>query len=287
METPVVSDLKAYPTCKICDRGTLVPRKIRRLSGPAVAIGYILLIPSILGLVFCAILLIGILLVGITAAHGSSLATALAGSGSIAIVLIGIGCFVGGLLGWLLVMKKHVLLCDNCGAVVDAAAAINSHPNRSIGRTVVFGFSFLLLTLVAMAVMLTHRNTYAPDNTTEEPADVAKPTSNSVPAFSYLSMPDRVGQCSITSVKEIETRLGGTPGSGSAIEFTNGGYQVSYDTVPAIEKSLPGDQVKFCLVSIPANCPAGDARGREYKTENLRTGESWTLPDSEHECGGA
>jgi hypothetical protein len=106
-------------------------------------------------------------------------------------------------------------------------------------------------------------------------------------SFRILDMPDQVGQCRITSVKKIDTRLEGTPGSGSAIEFTNGGYQVSYDTVPAIEKSLPGDQVKFCLVSIPANCPAGDARGREYKTENLRTGESWTLPDSEHECGGA
>ena len=106
-------------------------------------------------------------------------------------------------------------------------------------------------------------------------------------SFRILDMPDQVGQCRITSVKKIDTRLEGTPGSGSAIEFINGGYQVSYDTVPAIEKSLPGDQVKFCLVSIPANCPAGDARGREYKTENLRTGESWTLPDSEHECGGA
>jgi hypothetical protein len=54
MEALEASDVSAYPTCKICDRGTLTPRKIRRLSGPVVAIGYILLVPSILGMVACA-----------------------------------------------------------------------------------------------------------------------------------------------------------------------------------------------------------------------------------------
>ena len=153
---PLVS---ANPTCKICDRGTLMRRKIRRLSGPAVAIGYILLIPSILGMAACAILLIVSLLAGVAgAAHGSAFATAFAGIGAIAFVYIGILSFVFGLVGWLLIMKKHILQCVYCGAVVDAAAAVYSHPNRSFGRARVFGISFLFLIFIAMAVGLFHND---------------------------------------------------------------------------------------------------------------------------------
>ena len=106
-------------------------------------------------------------------------------------------------------------------------------------------------------------------------------------------LPVRIGQCSTTTVKQVETRLvdGSTnqpmPGSGSAIEFANGGYQVSYDQVPAVDRSRPGDPVAMCLVSVPRHCPPGDDRGRMYKTTNLRTRGSWTLPNAEHECGGA
>jgi hypothetical protein len=108
-----------------------------------------------------------------------------------------------------------------------------------------------------------------------------------------VGLPVRIGQCSTTTVKQVETRLvdGSTnqpmPGSGSAIEFANGGYQVSYDQVPAVDRSRPGDPVSMCLVSVPRHCPPGDDRGRMYKTTNLRTRGSWTLPDAEHECGGA
>jgi len=41
--------------CKVCDRGILVRKKVFRMSGPVVAIGYILLIPSILGMIGCAL----------------------------------------------------------------------------------------------------------------------------------------------------------------------------------------------------------------------------------------
>jgi hypothetical protein len=36
-------------------------------------------------------------------------------------VVLGISSFVAGLLGWLLVMKKRVLQCSLCGAVVNAS----------------------------------------------------------------------------------------------------------------------------------------------------------------------
>lgn len=114
-----------------------------------------------------------------------------------------------------------------------------------------------------------------------------------IPAAQATNLPKRVGACMKTTIKSVETRLmdGSTgkpiPGSGSAVSFANGGYQVSYDTVPAIEHSHPGDPVRMCLVSIPRGCPKGDTRGRVYSTTNLRTHKSWRLPDSEHSCGGA
>jgi hypothetical protein len=101
------------------------------------------------------------------------------------------------------------------------------------------------------------------------------------------ALPTQVGQCAATTVKDVSTRLQDTPGSGSAISFANGGYQVSYDQVPEVEASRPGDPVRICLVALPQDCPPGDVRGIVYKAANQRTGQSWTLPDSEHACGGA
>jgi hypothetical protein len=106
-------------------------------------------------------------------------------------------------------------------------------------------------------------------------------------------VPRRVGECANTTIKSVETRLSDfetkqpIPGSGSAVTFENGEYQVSYDTVPAIEQSKVGDPIRMCLVSVPSNCPKGDYRGREYRTTNLRTRQSWTLTNSQHMCGGA
>jgi hypothetical protein len=105
------------------------------------------------------------------------------------------------------------------------------------------------------------------------------------------ALPTRVGACVATTIESVETRLvdGSTPitDSGSAVRFANGGYQVSYETVPAIEESHKGDRVRMCFISTPLNCPPGDNRGKVYYTTNLRTKKSWKLPDSEHACGGA
>jgi hypothetical protein len=113
-----------------------------------------------------------------------------------------------------------------------------------------------------------------------------------VPAAA-AGLPTKVGQCVDTTVKSVEERLedGATnkpvPGSGSAISFANGGYQVSYEQMPAVDASRAGDPIRLCLAAIPQGCPPGDNRGRDYKATNLRTHKSWRLPDSEHSCGGA
>lgn len=105
-------------------------------------------------------------------------------------------------------------------------------------------------------------------------------------------LPDRPGNCTFTQVKDVEERLSDGNGkwvadSGSAISLTNGGYQVSYDQIPAVDTARAGDRVMMCLVQLPTNCPKGDNRGKVYTTTDLRTMQSWTLPDSEHDCGGA
>jgi hypothetical protein len=105
-------------------------------------------------------------------------------------------------------------------------------------------------------------------------------------AASAEPLPTRVGDCASTTIKEVGTRLD-MPGSGSALRFENGGGQVGYDTIPAIDQSRPGDPVRVCLVSVPRNCPKGDDRGRVYRTTNLRTHQNWELADSAHMCGGA
>ena len=200
---PSYTPRSSYLTCKICDRGTLSLKTVFRMSGPAVAIGFILLIPSILGMIFSAVLFVGVISAtspnqpyqstkdakfregckegfdevrsqfpGVTApqycecmlstykvtgsVEGASQSCANQGlngtldtpshdvdafyssntshqspdsagsnlfrvaGGGFAIAL-GIASFVGGLLGWLLVMRKRVLQCDLCGAVVNAS----------------------------------------------------------------------------------------------------------------------------------------------------------------------
>jgi hypothetical protein len=74
---------------------------------------------------------------------------------------------------------------------------------------------------------------------------------------------------------------------GSYVRYTSNDTQVSYEWSAAVVHSRIGDKVRFCLVSIPKDCPPGDNRGRVYKSTNLRTGEVWTMQDDPHMCGGA
>jgi hypothetical protein len=102
-------------------------------------------------------------------------------------------------------------------------------------------------------------------------------------------LPARILACGGSVVTDIGGRLEGDTdfSSGTSVFYENGGSQVSYEKVTAIVNSRKGDHVLICLVFIPSNCPQGDSRGKIYTTTNLRTLESWTLPDTEHSCGGA
>jgi hypothetical protein len=102
-------------------------------------------------------------------------------------------------------------------------------------------------------------------------------------------LPTYILTCGGGVITDIGGRLEGDTNfsSGSSVFYQNDGSQVSYDKIPAIVNSKRGDHVLICLVFIPRDCPAGDDRGKIYTTTNLRTLDSWTLPDSQHSCGGA
>jgi uncharacterized protein len=126
------------------------------------------------------------------------------------------------------------------------------------------------------------------------PSWIDAPTIADSKAPPSSALPTTLGQCVSTTVKDVMPRLGdGGPikpedfASGTAINFANGGYQVSYDRETALLDSRRGDSVVMCLIALPRACPPGDDRGRSYMVTNLRTKRTWTLPDSEHLCGGA
>jgi hypothetical protein len=107
-------------------------------------------------------------------------------------------------------------------------------------------------------------------------------------------LPGKVGECTDTTITSITDRFGSdlTPPAskkgadkGTIVRFSNSGVQVSLEKERAIARSQIFDKVNMCLVAIPKDCPAGDVRGRVYKTTNLRTGESWNLPNDVRNCG--
>lgn len=134
------------------------------------------------------------------------------------------------------------------------------------------------------------------------PADQWKPPpdpvfSDDLPNTERISnLPGKVGECADTTITSITDRYGDdlTPANsrkgtdkGTIIRFSNSGVQVSLAKERAIARSQIFDKVNMCLVAVPKDCPAGDVRGRVYKTTNLRTGESWNLANDVRNCGGA
>lgn len=175
--------------CKVCERGTLQSTRVHRMSNPVVAIGYILLIPSVLGIVLSLTFIVMSCGAAGVAASGAGVndrhlspvtiqrlesqkiptdmvkdieeghfiapsamsaltdqqklavqsaqsevisrdaaragatgaAGCLGGCGSLLGIIGAMFSFIGGLLGWILVMKKTVLKCGSCGAVVAAS----------------------------------------------------------------------------------------------------------------------------------------------------------------------
>lgn len=103
-------------------------------------------------------------------------------------------------------------------------------------------------------------------------------------------VPTAIGQCVETAVAKVARRGydAGDPAMsnfGSAIQYKNGARQVSNTQIGGIDASMPGDKIQLCLMSRPNDCPTGRNRAAVYHALNLRTGQDWDAPNSEHVCG--
>ena len=101
--------------CRTCGVGRLQLKETHRLSGPAVVVGYIFMFPAVLGVVLGLSLLLS---VGDSTGAGGEMGPALAVG---LLLFLIVGSFVGGLVGYLLTMKKKILQCTTCEAVVQAS----------------------------------------------------------------------------------------------------------------------------------------------------------------------
>ena len=106
-------------------------------------------------------------------------------------------------------------------------------------------------------------------------------------------MPKKVGDCAVTHIAAITTRFGepldgrrSERGQRHRISPMGAAGLLRYGQA---RSTMPrsGDPVVMCLMSIPRDCPKGDDRGRVYYGLDVRTGGTWSLPDSQHMCGGA
>jgi len=118
-------------------------------------------------------------------------------------------------------------------------------------------------------------------------------TAQAQPKDAEQPMPQKVGDCTLTHVAELMTRIGDPlegagADEGSQVLLANDGLLVSYERDFGLIASQVGDPVAVCLMSIPRDCPAGDDRGRMYYGVNIaRQAATWALSDSIHMCGGA
>lgn len=188
-------------------------------------------------------------------------------------------------------------------------ALLNPERQRPIRALVAIFFGIVAVTLVAATLLLGRGTNTTPVSTSvngqESVAVIGNSTSAEAPeqaAQEPIKQPvqasgliaetakfTKVGQCKETQVAVVGNRLEDTPGSGTAITYTDGTSGFSYEAVNDAEGSKPGDQVKLCLVERPKDCPAGTdpEQGSLFSAENYRTGGKWSLPNSSHECGGA
>ena len=114
-------------TCQTCRSGSLSRKHLYRMSDVVVLIGYILLFPSLIGMAVTLALTGYVIIASIVVGAAAKDPQAFAAGGVFAVFTVAFGaavfvsCFVSGLLGWLLVMKKTVLRCNLCGMTIDAA----------------------------------------------------------------------------------------------------------------------------------------------------------------------
>ena len=110
--------------CQACGgQHTMQPTQVSKMSPVVIVIGWLIAIPSILGVLFaCLIFVAGFIGAGSVdpategAAAGAGAAMVLSGGTA---ACMGISSLISGLVGYLLIMKKKVWKCGQCGYHID------------------------------------------------------------------------------------------------------------------------------------------------------------------------
>ena len=114
--------------CNACKTdGTMKPTKVARFNTILRVIGYVIVLPSLLGVAFafttCFATADAANEVMAQAQSGAETAGATIGAGigyGIAL-FIGASSLVGGIIGWLLLLKRKVFRCMQCGFILERA----------------------------------------------------------------------------------------------------------------------------------------------------------------------
>ena len=114
--------------CSACKSETsMKATKIPKFNTILRIIGFIIVIPSVLGIIIAIIMFISSVsatseVMSTTQSNAAAAgATIGAAIGFGASIFVGCSSLVGGLIGWLLLMKKKVYKCFNCGFILDRA----------------------------------------------------------------------------------------------------------------------------------------------------------------------
>lgn len=111
--------------CQACRSArSMLATKIAKFSAIVRVIGVILVIPSLLGLGFSALMFVSFIISSSTIPSARTDAEQVGqaiGSGVVIIVIVAVaaGSLVSGLLGWLLLSTRKVFKCGRCGFVLD------------------------------------------------------------------------------------------------------------------------------------------------------------------------
>ena len=114
--------------CQACkNTDVMVPTKISKMSPIVVLIGWVLVLPSIFGILVSTMIFFSSISAGAEVAAkavndaeaaGAAIGT---GLGMGFAVFFGVSSLISGLLGYLLIMKKKVFKCSVCGFILNRA----------------------------------------------------------------------------------------------------------------------------------------------------------------------
>lgn len=95
----------------------MIPTKVNKFGGMVKFIGWLIVIPSMLGVVISLILVL--MVPGASGGDSSESGQVAQGAVEVLFFFLGGASLVGGLIGWILISKKKVFKCNVCGSLKD------------------------------------------------------------------------------------------------------------------------------------------------------------------------